>query len=188
MKLSALALLLLSVVCASMLGCTSTIRASSRTYLDQEESTATLAVPSKAAIQLLVDVMRQRGFQIIDDQEGKPGTRRLKFKGARLGLTSVEVSTWRATASYSRVGSVFYAFVVAREQGSLVYVVGKPTLNGLEACSQHDRGLDPCDEVVVGGGWAGRKQMTGLDESEFVQSVLIELRHAGEAASTEQGR
>ncbi|MGZ6142456.1 MAG: hypothetical protein ACXWLM_03905 [Myxococcales bacterium] len=160
--------------------CVAPIRASSRDVLTDQQATLSLELPREQAVARLGEAMRSRRFEIIDKRAAADGLV-LKYKGQRTSVTVVagyaQKGSGQVQGSSNDIGSVFYAFVSSPAPGrTVIRMVGKPTGNGREVCSDHDQDLDACPEDVKAGvNFVGRQQMTGREEAETIRGVFAEL-------------
>lgn len=153
-----------------VLACSS-IRASSRDHLNERGSTVVLETELNEAIQRVGDSFGRRGFAIVDMKE-QLGATVCKYKGTRSSITTVA-----GHAGITNVlGSVFYAFFRAESGRTVVTMLGKPTRDGKEVCSDHDGGLDPCEDIIAAIDWNGRMQMSGREEAEAIRGVMLEFK------------
>ena len=110
------------------------------------------------------------------------------FKGARetktLGAITTEMPgrTQGEIASYG-LGSIFYARVHPEGSSTEVLLLGKPTLNGQELCSDADGLLKSfqywCVDTTVSNGEPLLPSLRGKEEAETVRGVLLELSQPG---------
>src|SRR6185295_3866807 len=100
-------------------------------------------------------------------------------------VTVVTGSGGYVSGSSNAVGSVFYAHLAPADGQTRIHLLGKPTGDGNETCSDLDADPflvpDKCSEMVTGVLWPGRVQMTGREEAEVIQGIDIELELAGTA-------
>ncbi|MFY2560881.1 hypothetical protein ACN469_24970 [Corallococcus terminator] len=158
-------------------GCISSIRTSSRSFLDAKESEALLQGGTDDAARRITELMSKRGFPVTERQVRKDGSLVYVFKGQRTALTTVSGSDL-IHGSTNTVGSMFFVLLTPREDGvTRMDLIGKPTLDGRAVCSDAPPAWVPsCDEsVVVGSLWHGRDRMTGKDEAEAIRGMLLEL-------------
>jgi len=158
-------------------GCISSIRTSSRSFLDEKESEALLQGGTDDAARRISELMSKRGFPVTEKQMRKDGSLVYVFKGQRTALTTVSGSDI-VSGSTNTVGSVFFVLLTPREDGvTRMDVVGKPSMDGRAVCSDAPPAWVPsCDQnVVTGSLWHGRGQMTGKEEAEAIRGMLLEL-------------
>jgi hypothetical protein len=162
-------------------GCVSyrPVRASSLAMVPREQATARLALAPQDAVSALTDLMGQRGFPLVNKIDAAGGARYYLFKGRRRSVTSVRGSDTIIVAQTLDVGSWFAARVRPTPTGSEVFLVGKPTFNGLEACSDADVELKDgqywCQDTKVREDWPGWGLVTGQEEADVVRGVLLTL-------------
>jgi hypothetical protein len=165
--ISIVGLVALSTGCAE-------IRASSRLNLSEKDSKVVIAGPEEDTIRRLTDMFSKRGQMLTDRQKHKDGTLYV-FKGPRASITTVSGDKY-VTSSTDVVGSVYFALLKPQDGNTLVELFGKPTLDGQPVCSDEDPQWVPrCNSVITGIAWSGRDQMTGLDETEAIRSIMLEL-------------
>lgn len=158
----------------------SPVRASSRDILADEQATLTIGEPRDALVARLTEVMSRRGYQIIEKRVTEDRIV-LKYRGERTVVQTVSGGgaggTTLIRGSSSNIGSMFYAFVADKDASTTVLrMVGKPTGNGREVCSDRDQDLDPCrEDLKAGVDFIGRQQMTGREEAEAIRGVFAEL-------------
>jgi hypothetical protein len=151
------------------------IRASSRDHLPPAASRVVLPGPADGVVPRVIAAFARRGFAVVDRRVDRAVTV-LKFKGARATVTVVTTGAYgMVSGSSSSLGSVFYARLLPSPAGTEIDLIGKPTVDGKEVCSDADAGLDRCSEVVTGLLWPGRRQATGKEEAEQIRGVLVEL-------------
>jgi len=67
-------------------------------------------------------------------------------------------------------------FLVERDRAVRVLMLGKPTVDGAEACSGADQELQlTCDSVKMHHEWGGYHKVTGREESELIRGLIAEL-------------
>jgi hypothetical protein len=172
----------------ALAGCSS-IRASSRNKMDERSSILLVDANKETARDQLTKSFNQRGCDLLDQKEQSEGTLRLKFKGRRSTVTTVSgyIGQYGGSVGSSSdvIGSVYYAMLIPRENATYVRLLGKPTHDGKEICSDHDNSpflkTDPCEDFTAWWSWSGRNQMTGLEESELIRGVKLELQNSGVA-------
>ena len=164
----------LFLAAASLTGCFADVNASSRTYLGPSGSGVVVnRAADKAALEV-VRLLELRGYtlneMVIDTPEGE---RRLKLSRANPLAPDDEFYSPR------EVGSVFYAWVTPDHDGTgaSVSLLGKPTLAGVEPCT-NDGVLLNCTRMNVRKELAER-YLRGVTETEVAHGVLSELALEG---------
>lgn len=158
-------------------GCISSIRTSSRSFLDAKQSEALLQGGTDDAARRITELMSKRGFPVTEKQVREDRSVVYVFKGQRTALTTVSGSDI-VSGSTNTVGSVFFVLLTPREDGvTRMDLIGKPTMDGRAVCSDAPPAWVPsCDEnVITGSFWHGRGQMTGKEEAEAIRGMLLEL-------------
>jgi hypothetical protein len=184
-SVSATAITVAAIFSICAMGCgpsviVSPVRASSRDILSDEQATLTISEPPDALAARLTEVMLRRGYHIVEKQVTEDHIV-LKYKGERTVVQTIAGSGVRGSmqvrGTSNNIGSVFYAFAAGKDASTTVLrMVGKPTGNGREVCSDRDQDLDPCGEDLKAGvNFVGRQQMTGREEAEAIRGVFAEL-------------
>jgi hypothetical protein len=158
-------------------GCFSTIDASSRSHLGAEQSGAVTNHPMTETAVEVTRLFSVRGYALADQHVDAPnGERRLKFtKTVRFPADA------DASLAPDQLGSVFYAWVTPTQAGSTVSLLGKPTLGGVEPCTD-DGIVLPCSQLTVQKTFADI-YMGGQTEAQVAHGVLAELELEGFAVS-----
>lgn len=168
-------LLALIAACA---GCGTTVTSSSRSYLGPSQSGAVTARSVDATALEVTRLFATRGFSMLDQlPSGPAGAVQLKFaKGNRaLAATKDDGQDYGP----GDVGSVFYAWITPSGGGSTVALLGKPTLEGIEPCTDDGVAL-PCATFTVPSEFAST-YLSGRVEAEIAHGVLSELALEGYA-------
>ncbi|HYV49801.1 MAG TPA: hypothetical protein VFA20_33325 [Myxococcaceae bacterium] len=160
-------------------GCT-TLRISSRDHLTESGSSLMTSLSPDEASRGLVEQFGKRGYPLLDRRQVSGAETVLKFKGSRATITHVS----RGSGGTAVVGSVFYARIATGSGQSRIALLGKPTLNGDEVCSDWDADrsltVDPCESRIFSVD-PSRNEMTGREEAEVIQGVTVELEVNGTA-------
>jgi hypothetical protein len=162
----------------SAAGCYSDITASSRTYLGPTGSGAVVGHPLADTATEVTRLFATRGYSVIDQlDDTASGERRLKLATPERVLDKNETSI--VDARY--VGSVFYVWIApdAAGTGATVRLLGKPTLAGVEPCTQDGVAL-VCSDVSVPRAFAER-YLRAHAEVDVTRAVLAELTREGYA-------
>jgi len=200
MNHSILVIALLTTACT-----VKTPAASSSAVLIPERTWVIVAQPAQAAALDAVRMFTQRGFGLVDMQTNDRGIT-LRFKGERKLVAEQIVTALDVLAVAAEVTETLDASAKGRERrhhhyvepnietyelGSVYYVrieprgptmtsisaIGRPTRNGIEACT-HDPDLDaPCAPLESGPDV--HPEIAGLAEAEMINSVFAELRLEG---------
>jgi hypothetical protein len=159
-------------------GCATTVTTSSRSYLGPAQSGA---VTARSADDTALEVTRlfaTRGFSMIDQHTSGPASVRvLKFAKGNRALAAIK-DDGQPYGSRD-VGSVFYAWITPSGGGSTVALLGKPTLEGIEPCTDDGVAL-PCTTLEVASDFAAT-YLSGRVEAEITHGVLSELALEGYA-------
>jgi len=161
-------------------GCMSAVTTSSRTYLTAEQSAAISAHAPIEAAREVTRLFEVRGFALADQHVIDNGAGfALKLTKSNRGLAADKGDD--SQLSSNDVGSAFYVTIEPSATGSMIGMVGKPTLNGAEPCSKEVPEL-PCGGVEVNGQFAS-SFMSGKTEADIVHGVLAELELEGFATA-----
>jgi hypothetical protein len=158
-------------------GCAS-INSSSRDHISSKESYLKIKEPIKIIARKIKSSFSSRGMPLTDKKKIKGGVI-YKFKGNRAQVTTVTGSTGDfggISSSSAAIGSVYLSKIVRKgKKLTSVSILGKPTVNNKEVCSDYDFSEFKCDGATAGLLWPGRAQSTGKEEAEVVKGVLLEL-------------
>ena len=172
----------LLVLAFTLSGCladiSTSVSASSRTYLGPEQSGAVTSRSIDDTAREVTRLFEVRGFAMVDQHlDGPDGERVLKFaKGNRAFAAEKDDSQ---PVNASDVGSVFYAWVTPAQPGSTVNILGKPTLAGAEPCTNDGVWL-PCTPLSVSKDFAVR-YLSGHAEADIAHGILSQLELEGYA-------
>jgi len=176
------------VVCLALApSCVSSraVRVSTLQVIPRTDSSLQLAAPLPDVVAVLMRSMAERGFPVVQEVAGDSGKYYI-FKGARTNVTTVRGTSTVIAGSTVQVGSWYAARVSSAGGGTLVFLFGKPTLNGTEVCSDADAELKDaqywCQDSTVRDDWPGSSVITGREESEVVRGVLIALKQQFKAS------
>ncbi|HEY4178694.1 MAG TPA: hypothetical protein VGM90_17730 [Kofleriaceae bacterium] len=148
-------------------GCYESVHSTSLNVIPREQSGAVLAKPPIDAARDVANVLQTRGY-VLAEQGKAAGGVQMKFVAG--------VAVIRDYGhTHSTVGSVMYALVLPAPGGSTVSFVGKPTLDGEEACGVTDT---ECTSVSAPVGPADG-YMTGETEAAVIHSALAQLQLDG---------
>lgn len=193
------------LVLLALSACTAmTPAASSSAVLIPERTWVIVAKPAKPAALDVVRMFRMRGYALVDFQTNDRGLL-LRFKGERKQVAEQIVTALDVLIAVGDVvedleaskkgreprahyheptietydlGSVFYVRVEPRgETMTSISAIGRPTRDGVEACTA-DPELDaPCAPLASGPDV--HPDIAGLAEAELIDSVFAELRLEG---------
>ncbi len=173
--------------CASAVAPLTPVRASSVPLLGAQASSLRVARPVGAVLAQLESLFDKRGDHLIAAYPARDGSgdKLYAFKGRREAVVLGTVDTVNEGYAYGETrtyqfGSVFYAVLHAADaQATDVLIVGKPSLNGQELCSDDDWRLKRfeywCVDSKLGQAGSLRASLQGKDEADTVRGVLLEL-------------
>ncbi len=151
---------------AMLSGCYATVQSSSA-HLTQ----ATAAIPQRvgAASEQLVRLFAARSISLVEEKPVAPdGARRLRLIGDRR-YAGGEAGYGERHA----IDSVYYARVEPTATGASVQIVGKPAVDGVEACTADPGFALPCSTVRVPVALA--YAVDGYQEAQVIHNLLVEL-------------
>lgn len=186
-------------------GCTPmTPAASSSAVLIPERTWVIVAKPAQPAAVEITRLFQQRGFALVDLQQNERGVT-LRFKGERKVVAEqlvtgldVLVATSNALEAYDaakdqrpanfidkeptietyELGSVYYVRVEPRgETMTSIAIIGRPTRDGMEACTPDPDLHAPCAPLESGP--RVQNEIGGFVEAETINAVFAELRLEG---------
>jgi hypothetical protein len=178
--------------------------ASSNAILIPERTWVIVAKPAQPAAVDVTRLFQQRGFALVDLQVNERGIT-LRFKGERKVVAEqlvtgldVLVATTNALEAYDaakdqrpanfidkeptietyELGSVYYVRVEPRGTTmTSIAMVGRPTRNGMEACTADPELHAPCAPLESGP--RVHAEIAGFVEAETINAVFAELRLEG---------
>jgi hypothetical protein len=163
----------LLIALALTTGCVSEVTSSSASYLAPEQSGALSAKPILETAREVTRLMEVRGYAMLDQhQDGSELVIKYSKDNRALAATKDDDQL----LNNRDVGSVFYVWVTPAASGSAVKMIGKPTLNGAEPCS--DDGIQPCQHISVADQFR-TTFMSGRLEADVVHGVLSQLQLEG---------
>ncbi len=156
----------LSVVLA---GCFATVKSTS-SYLTPDQSTISLARPAGAAAAELQRLFAMRSISLLEQRAIAPaGSFLLRLVGGRRYVNGVD-----GPAVQHAIDSMYYVRIEPTTAGSRVTMLGKPAVDGVEACTKDPGFQLPCDDMVVPDYLAG--QVSGYQESQVIRNLVVQLR------------
>jgi len=167
--------LLIAACALALTGCVSEVTASSRTFLPTSQSGATSAHAPVEAAREVTRLFGVRGFALADQHAIDGGGFALKLTKSNRGIAADKGDDQYVGSN--DVGSAFYVWVVPAASGSMITMVGKPTLNGAEPCSKEVPEL-ACSGVSANPDFAS-SFMSGKAEADVVHGVVSELALEG---------
>jgi hypothetical protein len=191
-----------AVIALTLAGCTAmTPAASSNAVLTPERSWVIVNKPPQAAAVDVVRAFHDRGFVLVDIQRDDRGVV-ARFKGARkavservIGALDVVMATaeiaeaftddregdphheHEPTIEHYEIGSVFYVRLEPRGEMTSIAAFGRPTNNGVEACTADPDVVAPCAKLEAGP--TVYPEIAGFAEAEVIHGVFSELRLIG---------
>ena len=161
----------------ALAGCMADANMSSRSYLGPADSGATSSRDADSASKEVTRLFEVRGYQMVDQHIDAPnGERLLKFGKTSRALAAQKDDGQPVGAG--DVGSVFYAWVTPTSATtSTIALLGKPTLAGVEPCTNDGVAL-PCQNVSTASGFVST-YLSGHDEADVAHGVLSELALEG---------
>jgi hypothetical protein len=159
------------------LGCATTLYQSSTGQFGTGHSTVVLRHSIDESVSVLEDAFLKRGYQIVDKRPTPSGEIVLRFSGGQLPLTSVRsYGRHFVYGSTEMIGSVFIVELTPVDASTTkVYLFGRPTYNGIEACTQESiAGGAPCDDVILG----RYESLFAKNELDTVRSVILSFAPA----------
>ncbi|WP_426753451.1 hypothetical protein [Myxococcus sp. Y35] len=158
-------------------GCVTSVRASSREHLSAKNSEVVLQGTTDDAARRLTELFSKRGIQVTDRQVRRDGSTLYTFKGTRSTLTTVGPGPFGTTGTTNTVGSAFYALLIQQGETTKVALMGNPTVDNRNVCSDDAPAWVPsCSEdVYANPNWDGLDQITGKEEAETIRGLLVEL-------------
>lgn len=156
------------------------VRVSSAKLITVERSTVRYARPPAEVFDALKAELSSRGFPLANQIDSKkPGEKFYVFKGARKDVTFIRGNSKIIVADTNEVGSVFIAKISAAPDGANLFLMGKPTIGGVDLCSDEDGLLADggywCNDSSFRADFPGLSLMTGREEMETVQGTLAAL-------------
>jgi hypothetical protein len=175
------------VVGLALLGCVSACAH----YSVLRTSTLQGSDPSRADIKLprapddvarqVEALFQQRGFPVVNKLTAGHAVYYL-FKGTREKVTSLFGNEAFVAMQSNNVGSWFVARIAGEGSGTDLMMFGKPTVNGVEVCSDADSLLAElkywCVDTKVKDGAPEAQYMTGREEREILKGVGVALEEA----------
>ena len=149
------------------------LRMSTAQLMQPGQSELTVATPQAQTVEKLKKLMAERGLgvkTVVATKDGKATY--YVFSGPRK-----VIGTETTVAS---VGSWVAARVETHPDGTFVRLLGKPTVAGVELCSDADAQLADadywCQDTRVNPDSPYAANLTGREEVELVRSVVLELK------------
>jgi hypothetical protein len=156
------------------------LRASSAAFVPIDQATAHFTQPPPEVYAALQPEMVSRGYLMVQQVEGSPGAQFYLFKGVRKPMPAQVHSELKQPPAYE-LGSWFAVKVALGDKGlgTDVTMMGKPTVNGQEVCSDADKLLAEahywCQDTEVQADYQEMKQVAGREEADLVKGALAAL-------------
>jgi hypothetical protein len=173
----------LLTLCLALAGCVEYLPARASSLGKDSPATASVKIEhSRADVSPVLDVLfKERGFQLVNKIDASPAVSYYIFKGPRQSITDVRGNSDIVVAETYNIGSWFAARLAENRTGTIteVFLLGKPTVNGTEVCSDADALLKEvqywCIDTKFKEGAPEVKLITGREEAETVKGILVEL-------------
>ena len=170
----------LAIVCGSA-ACVhyEPLRASSLQGTDPASAHVLLREPSQDVARTLEQLFAQRGYVVTNKVVSKAGVSYYLFNGMRQNVMELYASRYQASVQSYVIGSWFAARLETVPGGTDLLILGKPTVNGIEVCSDEDRLLADvqywCRDTRIRVDSSDRQFMTGREERETAKGVVVTL-------------
>ena len=175
-RLLALASLLLVTGCVGLVP----LRGSSYEHLRDTESRIVLPAREGPVVEALSAQLAEHGFVRSDKREVHQDVTYYVYKGKRRTVNSVRGGGGFIVFEGHELGSWFLARVVGGRPTTEILLIGKPTVDGTEVCSDADQILAEarywCRDTRVRTDNPARNTMRGQEEAETVRGVLSTLK------------
>lgn len=159
----------------------SVLRTSTLQGVDPSTAHLKLSRPPDTVSRELEALFAQRGFPVVNKLSSGPATFYV-FKGGRDKVTSLYGNEDFVAMQSNNIGSWFAARVAADGNGTDLMMFGKPTVNGVEVCSDADSLLADvkywCTDTKIKDGAPEARYMTGREEREILKGVQVALEEA----------
>jgi len=173
------ALLALSLL---LTGCVSLVplRGSSYEHLRDIESRIVLPATEGPVVEALSAQLAERGFLRSDKREVHKDVTYYIYKGKRRTVQSIRGGGNLIVFEGHELGSWFLARVIGGRPTTEILLMGKPTVDGTEICSDADQILVEaqywCRDTRARTDNPARNTMRGQEEAETVRGVLSTLK------------
>jgi hypothetical protein len=155
------------------------VATSSRTYLGPQQSGAVTSHPIEETALEVTRLFEVRGFALVDQHVDAPnGELLLKYTKTTRPIAAQNDGVYLGSRD---IGSVFYVWVAPAASGSTVNLLGKPTLDGTEPCT-NDGVVLACNKVELDADFASTF-MSGRTEADVAHGVLSQLALEGYAVA-----
>jgi hypothetical protein len=184
MARSSLFRLLVAALGAASAGCvtvpTQVVRVSTVQLISAEKSSTHYSKPPSVVFEAVKVELASRGFMLANQIDAKSsGAKFYLFKGARKDVTHIRGNSRIIVAETHEIGSMFVARLLAVGGGTELLLLGKPTISGVDLCSDADTMLADggywCKDTTIRSDYPGLPLMTGREEVDVVQGTLAAL-------------
>jgi hypothetical protein len=156
------------------------VRTSSVQILAHDQSELVLPVPASQLVPALHAEFAARGSPLADQHQAPNGDTVYVYKGRRTAITTVSATRTIITSQTYQIGSWFAVRVATTPGGVRLSAIGKPTVNGVEVCSDADSTLSDIqywcqDTRVRADATSDRQLLTGREEAEVVRGIFVVL-------------
>lgn len=139
-------------------------------------------------VQRLQAELSGHGAALIDRANAPNGATLYVFRGQRMSATIVRGNSYGVYGSSYQIGSSYFARLRDVPGGVEVFLMGKPTVNGTDLCSDADTLLAEFDYRCTDSRlredsslWA---QVSGREETEAVRGIIVRLSEGTPAAAS----
>jgi hypothetical protein len=172
----------LALLCLGLTGCVAQVplRGSSYQHMRDSEARVVLPVREQEAVEALSALLGERGFHRIDTRSLPRNVTYYIYKGPRRTVNDVRGGGGLIVFEGHELGSWFLARVIGGAPTTEILLIGKPTVDGTEICSDADQTwLEAqywCRDTRVRADYRGADTMHGTEEAETVRGVLTTLK------------
>jgi hypothetical protein len=160
---------------------TTAVRYSTVQTLGPNRSALVLSGPREQVFAAINRELTRRGFPVASHLAGASGAEVYVFRGARTNTTvvSADIGLYAQGSRSYEFGSVFFAIFREAPSGVSLFLFGKPTINGMDACSESDAMLTEfnyhCYDAPFLDGAGVGANASGRAELDVVTGVLTLL-------------
>jgi hypothetical protein len=139
-------------------------------------------------VQRLQAELSGHGAALIDRANAPNGATLYVFRGQRMSATIVRGNSYGVYGSSYQIGSSYFARLRDVPGGVEVFLMGKPTVNGTDLCSDADTLLAEfdyhCSDSRLREDSSLWAQVSGREETEAVRGVIVRLSEGTPAAAS----
>lgn len=157
----------LVAVSAAAGGCFATVYSSS-VHLTPEQATTSLREPMQSASLDVVRAFAMRDISLVERMPTTGDDVLLRFSGGRRHAGGEDGSSERHT-----IDSIYYVRLEPTAGGTSVRMIGRPAVDGVEACT-HDPGFALACSEVSPPEWIGYA-IDGFEEAQVIRNMLVQL-------------